>query len=764
VKHHFYLLFLLGISFQNIIFSQQKVGLVLSGGGAAGISHIGVLKALEERGIPVDYITGTSAGSLVGSLYACGWSPEEMEAYVKSPEFQLMTLGEIDADKRFLVKEGDHSASMFNFSFEKDSLLRKSIPVSLVTPSFLDFEMMRFMGATSAAYGNDFNNLFVPFRCMGADIIEKKAVTFSKGNLNEAVRVSMTYPLYVNPIKVDGKVLFDGGFYNNFPIDVMYNDFDPDYIIGSKVADNIKSFGERDFFGIIATMLTTPTNFDLPCTDGLILESNLNNVGTFDFNKVDKAIQGGYEATMRQIDTLEKYIVRRISKEELTAKRKAFKENVPEIRVSSISNNLEKKSRVNYVKNSMIFLQTNEVLDFKKLTKRYFRLYATEQIDYIYPNLSLKNDSTYHLDLEVTKAKTFRVDVGGHLSSRSVNMGYLGLSYRYISNLAYKIKGESYFGKFYGSAKLDLSTEVPSTFPISANGYFVLNRWDYFRSFSTFFEDVRPSFLIQNEVYGGASLKIPVGNNSKLTLDYRAFRLEDRYYQTEVFASSDTPDDTRFLGYSVGGEIVKNSLNRKQFANKGSFFSIKAKYIEGTEYTRPGSTAPEPSDNVESNHSWLALGAELQTYFVNKGFFSMGLHARAHYNKQPLFANYTATLLSFPDFIAVPDMATIFIPQFRTPQFGGMGLNFIFTIKKTVDLRFDIYGLQPIRTIEKYSDGSFGFAPNFTGRTYMASGSVIIHTPIGPVRATMNYLPKYYNPFSFQVSFGYVLFNERAIR
>jgi len=757
------LLLLLAVASFYTVEAQQRVGLVLSGGGAAGISHIGVLKALEERGIPVDYVTGTSAGALVGSLYACGWSPEEMEAYVKSPEFQLMTLGEIDPDKRFLFKESGHSASMFNFSFEKDSLLRKSIPVNLVTPSLLDFEMMRHMGTTSAAYGNDFNNLFVPFRCVGADIVEKKAITFTKGNLNEAVRVSMTYPLYVNPIKIDGKVLFDGGFYNNFPIDVMYKDFDPDYIIGSKVADNPKAIGERDFFGIMATMLTTPTNFDLPCTEGLILESNINNVGTFDFNKVDKAIQGGYEATLRQIDSLEKYITRRVSKEELTARRKIFREGVPEIKVSSISNNLEKKSRVNYVKNSMIFLQSNEILDFQKLTNRYFRLYATEQIDYIYPNLTLKGDTTYHLDLEVTKAKTFRVDVGGHLSSRSVNMGYLGLSYRYISNLAYKIKGESYFGKFYGSAKLDLSTELPSVLPVSANGYFVLNRWDYFRSFSTFFEDVRPSFLIQNEVYGGAAIKVPIGNNSKLTVDYRGFRLEDRYYQTDVFSSSDIPDVTLFMGNSFGAEILKNSLNRKQFANKGHFFSIKGRYVDGVENTNPGTTSTLP-DKVEQSHNWVALSAEFQSYFVNKGFFSMGVHGKAQYNNQPLFANYTATLLSFPDFVAVPDMATFFLPQFRTPQYAGMGLNFIFTLKKTVDLRFDVYGLQPLKTIEKYDDGSFGFAPDFSGRTYMASGSVIIHTPVGPLRATMNYLPKYYDPFSFQVSFGYVLFNERAIR
>ena len=121
--------------------AQQRIGLVLSGGGAAGIAHIGVLKALEERGIPIDYITGTSAGALVGSLYACGFSPEEIEMYVLSEDFQLMTSGKLNSDKQFLFRKEDVNANVLSFSFSKDSILKKSIPLNLVTPSLLDFEM-----------------------------------------------------------------------------------------------------------------------------------------------------------------------------------------------------------------------------------------------------------------------------------------------------------------------------------------------------------------------------------------------------------------------------------------------------------------------------------------------------------------------------------------------------------------------------------------------------------------------------------------------
>ena len=95
-------------------FAQQKVGLVLSGGGATGLAHIGVIKALEERGIPIDYITGTSAGALVGSMYVSGYSPEEIESYVLSKDFKLMTKGEIQPKQHFLIREEESNASLLN--------------------------------------------------------------------------------------------------------------------------------------------------------------------------------------------------------------------------------------------------------------------------------------------------------------------------------------------------------------------------------------------------------------------------------------------------------------------------------------------------------------------------------------------------------------------------------------------------------------------------------------------------------------------------
>src|SRR5690606_20027207 len=201
--------------------AQQKVGLVLSGGGATGLAHIGVLKALEERGIPIDYITGTSAGALIGSMYASGYSPEQIEIMVLSSAFNKMSSGEIEAHQRFAYREMDEGASMFNLGVRFDSLLQKSLPTNFRSSAYLDYTMLEILGTTSASYSDNYDSLFVPFRCVASDIANKHSIVFKGGKLNESVRASMTYPFYFRPIYVDGRLLFDGGLYNNFPANVM---------------------------------------------------------------------------------------------------------------------------------------------------------------------------------------------------------------------------------------------------------------------------------------------------------------------------------------------------------------------------------------------------------------------------------------------------------------------------------------------------------------------------------------------------------------
>lgn len=755
-----YILLICFFSFANV-FGQQTVGLVLSGGGATGIAHVGVLKALEENEIPIDYISGTSAGALIGSLYAAGYSPQEIQAFVLSEDFQLMASGKITPDKEFLLRANEPDASMFDLKFSKDSLLKKSLPTNLNSSEYLDYQMMTELGRIGASRRNNFDSLFVPFRCVASDIAKKESVVFNNGPLNAAVRASMTFPFLFRPISLNNVLYFDGGLYNNFPADVMYNSFSPDYIIGSNVSYNAPPPSDEDLLGQLTNMLTQPSNFELPCNEGYIIIPQ-TEVGTFNFADVAKAIEDGYQSTLAQMDSIKAHVKRRVSIEELTRRRKEFKSKLAPLYVSKI-NTYSKNKDLRYLRLSLIKSRKKEVLSRKDLEKRYFRLYETPQVDFLYPTLKMFGDSTFEMDLQVKKANEFKLAVGGHITSRPVNTGYLGLSYQTIGRIMTKTQAESYFGKFYGSAKASFTIDFPAVYPISSKIYYTMNRWDYFRSFATFFEDVKPSFLVQNEIYGGVEISHPLGNTIKSSFDGRIVSLNDEYYQTDNFSNADTADITEYRGAAISWGVTKNSLNRKQFASSGHFLQAQIKYTFGREHSVSGSTSPQPFDVIK-NHAWIIGKLNFETFVIDDNKFHLGISGQAVYNSHPLFANYTATLLSMTEFNLIPDAKTFFLPEYRSHQFFAGGFKAIFDIQKNIELRAEYYYYQPIVRVTKTEAGEQIFSKPFSGQSFLASSSLIYQSFIGPIRFTLNYLPKQEKPFSAQVSFGYVLFNERAVR
>jgi len=755
--------YILFITFNLIFFvapAQQKIGIVLSGGSASALAHIGVLKALEEHGIPIDYITGTSAGAFIGSVYASGYSPQEIEDYILSDEFKIATSGELKPNQRFLFRAEDINASFFPISLSQKNLLQTSLPTNFTESALMDYEMLKLLGTTSASVNNNFDSLFVPFRCVASDIAKKQSIIYSKGYLNEAVRASMTFPFYYKSIMIDSVLLFDGGLYNNFPSDVMYTDFDADFIIGSNVSFNAELPHEDDLIGQFTNMLVSYSDFTLPCEESFMIAPSVSISG-FNFNNAKKAIDEGYDATVKIIDSLKLKIVSRIDYSELKAKRAKFRENITAISVSSVTSKTESEN-LHYSTRTIMKDKKQIVLNERQLERRYFRLRSSSQIDFIFPRLQLKDDSTYNLDLTISKAKEIKVEFGGHLSSRPVNTGYIGLSYQTAGKYFTKTKVESYFGKFYGSAKAKFTFELPTVYPFSASVYFTQNRWDYFRSFATFFEDVKPSFLVQNEMYLGVSLKNPIGNTITSKVDGRWFELEDTYYQTDNFTNKDTADLTRFYGGSASWTLTQNTLNRRQFANSGHFVEVKTRLNFGTEHTVPGSTAL--NKEMYKPHSWFNLNIDYQSFIVDQSMFHLGIHGQFVYNTQPLFANYTATLLSMTEFSLIPDSKTYFLPEYRSPQYAAAGLNLIFTIMKKIDIRFDTYLYQPLIQINELPDGSQEFSELFQGRSIMASSSIIYNSYIGPLRFTLNYFPQQTNPLALQLSLGYVIFNDRAIR
>lgn len=373
-------------------------------------------------------------------------------------------------------------------------------------------------------------------------------------------------------------------------------------------------------------------------------------------------------------------------------------------------------------------------------------------------------DSTQKLTVDVRREKPLRASFGGHFSSRPVNTGFLRLSYSSFQITPVTLYANTYFGKFYGSVKTGLKFHLPTKTISYLEPMFIMNRWDYFRSFATFFEDVKPSFIVQNEMFWALQYHIATSNKSKLTFDFSNGRTEDDYYQTDQFTNADTADFTQVLFYTPGIEFSMNALNRKQFASAGYHLSISGRFVHGIEESRPGSTSPN-TDIVKREHNWAYAKVSYTNYFMNKGVYRLGIFAEGVYSFQPFFQNYRASLLSAHSFDPIPDSRLAFYDDFKANQYLGGGLMNVFTIKDKVDIRLEAYYFQPIIRILDDNGIAMNGEP-FADRFGMGSASLIYHSPIGPLRATLNYLgsQSIVDRLIFQLSFGYVIFNRKGMK
>ena len=742
---------------------SQKVGVVFSGGGATGFAHIGVLKALEENNIPIDFITGTSAGALIGALYAAGHSPWQIEELVLNERFQLMSYGQIEDDYRYTIHKQDRDAELMSLRLAKDSVFQKSLPTNILNPTFLDLEILNYLGSNLSIGNGSFDSLFVPFRCVASNIATKESVLFDCGNLNQAVRASMTYPFFISPIEVNGTLLFDGGLYNNFPAAEMYNEFNPDFIIGSNVSYNEAPPAADDLMSQIKNMFSSHSDYSLPCDAGIMIRPDLGDIGTFDFDKIKEAIEIGYQATLVKIDSIKIQISQRISMEELTKKREWFNSKKTLINISSIKIDGVDENENRYFSRKLINSKKGEIIQYEQLKKRYLRLYQSEHVLSMFPTLFPLSDSTQELHIDFRNEKPFKAAFGGHYSSKPVNTGFLSLAYSDFKVTPITVYANTYFGKFYGSVKTGVKFYLPTKTTSYLEPVFVMNRWDYFKSFATFFEDSKPSYLVLNERYWSVRYVLPASSKSKFICSFSNGSNENAYYQTDNFTQIDTADITNFLFYSPGINFILDKFNRKQFESSGSRFEFSSRFIHGIETTVPGSTSSS-TQSTKSFRNWFYAKLNYKTYLMQKGLYRLGMLFEATYSNQPFFENYTASILSSHAFQPIPDASTGFYNDFRANKYLGGGLINVFTLKDKVDLRIEAYIFQPIYRI--LSDNGKAYEGDlFADRFGILSASLIYHSVVGPIRATVNYFDSQsqLNSLSFQLSLGYVIFNDRGL-
>jgi NTE family protein len=739
----------------------QRVGVVLSGGGADGLAHIGVLKALDEHNIPIDYICGTSIGALIGALYASGISPAEIEAMYYSDKFQKWSNGELEDKHNFYFVKKEPDASWINLKFSPDTFILTSLPTNVIWPVPLDYGMMEFFGNISAAANYKFDNLMIPFRCVASNITLKCESVLGEGDLGQSIRASMSYPFYLKPLMIDGNLYVDGGLYNNFPVDVMHQYFQPDIIIGSNVSESVPAPSEDDLISQVKSMLINRDPLKYNPENTILIMPPTGMQGMFDFTKPAARIQAGFDATMETMPRIETLVNRRMPAEELAAKRSGFKSLKKRVYINELNITGVNSKQSRFVEKSLGL--KGKTLHLDDLKTNYFRLVSSPKVAQIHPTIIQKNDSLFRLNLRVKKEKAITTYFGGNFSSRPVNAAHIGAQYTVLGRLGYTIYANSYFGRFYGSYHVKGKVDVPGTVPFAVEASFTRNRWDFFRSSTAFFEDVRPSFLLQNENQADVNLSLPVFNKGKLRAGLTASNLFDRYYQTRQFTQADTTDRTDFLMLTPYIEYERNSLNRKQFASAGSYFSLKYRWVFGNEINNPGTTSPNQLFFTKY-HEWQSLRLMYEQYYKQKGRLRLGFYAEGVLSNQPFFNNYTSTMLIAPAFQPIPESRTLFLDNFRAHNYAAFGLkNVIEIIKNNLDLRLEAYAFQAQREILRDELFNAYYSRVLSKRYFIGSAAMVFHSPVGPLSVNVNYYQGRENPVSVLFTFGYILFNRRSL-
>ena len=243
---------------------RLKVGVVLGGGGAKGASHIGVLKYIEEMGIPVDYVAGTSMGSIIGGFYAMGYTPDELTELISGMDWSEYIGNKINRSMMSEEMRQRNSTLMLQVPFSDESLFDhdpnskfiSQLPSAYVNNSSL----VNLFNDLCVGYQEemDFNDLPIPFACVATDMITGKEVVLRSGSVPTAMRASMAIPGVFSPVTIDDKVLVDGGLVNNFPADVL-REMGADIIIGVEVAST-KDITANDLRSLPQVFLRLVTN------------------------------------------------------------------------------------------------------------------------------------------------------------------------------------------------------------------------------------------------------------------------------------------------------------------------------------------------------------------------------------------------------------------------------------------------------------------------------------------------------------------------
>jgi len=380
--------------------SEAKVALVLSGGGARGIAHIGVLKVLDELDVKIDFITGTSMGAVIGALYAQGYSGKEIEEIILNKHFQDLLDDGISRENLYIGEKRWLPNS--NLFFELDDNLLPSLPKSIIIGNRLTNNFFNYYFPSIKL--DSFDELPIPFRAVATNIVTGKLKIFDSGNLHEAVRASMSVPSIIAPFRLDKKLYVDGGVRANFPTEIAKEN-GCDIIIGVRVNTGLKEESQLNtLLQIYDQTLNISINDNVITSTefcDILITPDLESVSTFNFKNRLEIIKQGENAAKENIIELDK----------LPKNKKNIKHEIIETigfeKISVEGNRYLSNSKIK----EFVGLKTGMIYTKNDILEAFDQAYSSKLFDVIYPVIS-QNENGNILIIKVAEANRKKLDIG----------------------------------------------------------------------------------------------------------------------------------------------------------------------------------------------------------------------------------------------------------------------------------------------------------------------------------------------------------------
>ncbi len=736
---------------------KVKVGLVLSGGGAKGIAHVGVIKALEDADIPIDYVTGTSMGAIVGSLYSCGWTPDSMLNFFTSTDFHYWSTGKINPENKYYFSMPEASPKWVgvNLNFRDSTLFSMDmLPTNLISPLPMNIEFLKLFAKYTKQCDENFDRLFVPFRCVCSDVYHKHKIVCSSGSLGDAVRASMSFPLVFKPIKLNGVLVYDGGIYDNFPVNVMKQDFNPDFIIGVSVSGPDAKPQAGNIYSQLEDMIIQNNDYNLPADEGVKIQVPVLQFGVLEFGKAREIYEIGYQTGLAMVDSIKSRLKVRRPLEVVNRRRKMFSAHTPEIVFDSIAITGTNPSQAKYI-HHLFNRGKNRPFGMEQTQEAYYQTISTGKLSNLVPQARFAPDTTTLL-LEATVKNTWNIGIGGWISSSTnsmlfLNFGYHTLRFRSLDANISAWLGQTYFAGM-GSVRFALPSYVPSYLELSG----VVSRQKFYSTELLFYQNSSPSFISDFQGYIRLQYAREMGRTAKVFADIGYGYLWDKYYPVGITDYADHSRDKseyKVLEARIGYE--KNTLNDITYPSAGTRFNATLYgFLEHNRYL--------PDNLPKANAKYVAypkgrLSVEWKQFFQLHKHFTLGVSAEGTATLQHHRENYTASLISAPGFAPTPSTKNYFNEAFHSNNYVAAGLMPIYLPFSNMQLRGDFYVFAPVRNAVTLPDGTLGYRGWMRKAEFIGEVAAVYNFSFASLSVYCNYLSYPRKNWNFGINFGVFL-------